>query len=108
MPRARYLHARKKKQLPLLKVYQADGIEGFACYVSPQREITGSPIIGLNVESLLGTVVMGDVEASELPYFVAESIMHEVLHVLEKWAGVEFSEARIEALLEKYRSQRGR
>lgn len=96
---------RARQTIPLLEVYQADGVKGFACYVSTDGEISGAPIIGLNVESLLGTVVFGDVEPKELPYFVADCIMHEVVHALEDWAKVEFSEQRIEALIEKYRRQ---
>ena len=96
---------RARQTVPLLEVYQADGVKGFACYVATDGEISGAPIIGLNVESLLGTVVLGDISPSELPYMVAECIMHEVIHALEDWAKVEFSENRIEALIEKYRTQ---
>jgi hypothetical protein len=99
---------RAHQKFPLLEVYQADGIKGFACYLATDGEISGAPIIGLNVESLLGTVVLGDVEPRDLPYVVAECIMHEVMHALEQWAKVQFSEKRIEALIEKYRRQVGK
>jgi hypothetical protein len=52
-------------------------------------------------------VQTGDLDKKDLPYFVAESLMHEVIHVLEAWAGVEFSEDRVEELLTKYREKYG-
>lgn len=36
---------------------------------------------------------------------VAECIMHEVVHVLEEWAGVAFSEKKVEALIKNYRKK---
>lgn len=46
-----------------------------------------------------------DVDAKEIPYVVAECIMHEIMHALEAWANVEFSEDRIEALIKQYRDK---
>lgn len=97
----------ERKPIPKIEIYQADGIEGFACYLADSGPC-GPALVGLNVEAFLGTVVMGHVEASELPYAVAESIMHEVIHVLEEWAGVEFSEDRVEALIAEYRKEAGK
>jgi hypothetical protein len=45
---------------------------------------------------------------SEIPYFIAESMMHEVIHAIEKWADVEFWEERVEALIHKYSVVRGK
>ena len=95
-------------KFPILEVHKADGIEGFACFTSTEGEIENPAIIGLNLEALLGTVVLGDVEPAELPYFIADSIMHEVIHALEQWAKVEFNEERIEQLIEKYRKRHER
>ncbi len=75
----------------------------FAAYVTPLED-NDDPYIALNIAATLGTVVMGDVSAKDLPYMIAENIAHEVFHALEDWAGVEFDEDRVEALIEKYRA----
>ena len=89
-----------------IEVYQQDWIPGFAAFrhngVAAKR---GTAHVVLNLGSLLALVADKAIEPSEVPYFVAESLMHEVFHVLEAWAGVEFSEDRVEALIEKYRTQ---
>ena len=88
-----------------IDVYQQDGIEAFGVYMHPDGSVSDAkPLIGINVEALLGTVVMGDVASDELPYVVAETVIHELFHALEAWAGVEFSEDRIHALTEKYQA----
>ncbi|MGD0781253.1 MAG: hypothetical protein ABSA30_00175 [Candidatus Aminicenantales bacterium] len=97
-----------RKRFPLIEVYQADGIDAFACYLAPEGAVEGKALIGLNVEAILGTVILGDVEPADVPYVIAESIMHEVTHVIEKWAGVAFSEERVEALIERYMAARAR
>lgn len=88
-----------------IRVYQQDFMPGFAAYVDDGEIDEGKAHVLLNVGDFLATVKAGDVQPSELPYFIAESLMHEVIHVLEAWAGVEFSEDRVEALIEKYREK---
>lgn len=56
----------------------------------------------VNIGALLASIQTGDTAREDLPYFLAESMMHEVIHVIEQWAGVEFSEERVEALLKRY------
>jgi hypothetical protein len=91
-----------------IKVFQEDFIPGFAGFRNYQdQENMAHAHVVLNVGSLLGMVNQGDCEPSELPYVVAECLMHEIVHVLESWAGVEFSEERVEALIEKYRAKYG-
>ena len=34
-------------------------------------------------------------------------IIHELTHVLEEWCGVEFSEGKVDGLLEKYEKKYG-
>lgn len=88
----------------VIEVYQHDWLPGFAAFQEGSLEATGKAYVVLNLGSLLAMVESGDAEASDLPYIVAESIMHEVVHALEEWAGVEFNEERVEALIEKYRA----
>jgi len=89
-----------------IEVYQHDWIPGFAAFNDDGSVRNGGPAhIALNVGAFMAAVETGDFDRKDVPYLVAESIMHEVMHALEAWAGVEFSEDRIEALLEKYRKQ---
>lgn len=87
-----------------IEVYQHDWLPGFAAFAhdgSIKRESRAHVV--LNVGAFLQGVDKGDIAREELPYFIAETIMHEVIHALESWAGVEFNEEKVEALLEKYR-----
>jgi hypothetical protein len=87
-----------------IEVYQHDWIPGFAAFADDgSLKADAKAHVVLNLGAILGTVASGDVPAADVPYFVAESIMHEVMHALEDWAGVEFNEGRVDALLEKYR-----
>lgn len=90
-----------KKKI-VARVVQMDGIEGFACYLSPSAK-KGKAIIGLNVEALMIGVLAKDFRVKDLPYIVADSIMHETIHALEDWAGVQFSEKKVEGLISAYR-----
>jgi hypothetical protein len=80
---------------------------GFACFADDGAVANGKAHIALNIGSLLCIVEAGAIEKSELPYVIAETLMHEIMHVLEAWAGVEFSEDRVEGLLAKYREHLG-
>lgn len=91
---------------PRIEFHQQDWIPGFAAFVP---DATTPPPASrafcvLNLGSMLAAVEMGDLPKADLPYLIAESMMHEVMHALEQWAGTEFSEERIEALLDKYRA----
>ncbi len=91
---------------PKIEFHQQDFIPGFAAFLpnatTPQPNSTAFCV--LNVGSFLAAIETGDADKAELPYAIAESMMHEVMHVLEQWAGVEFSEDRIEAMLDQYRA----
>ena len=84
------------------RVVQMDGIDGFACYLSPSAR-KGKTIIGLNVEALLAGIVVKDFTVKDLPYIVADSIMHEVIHALEDWSRIQFSEKKVNKLIGEYR-----
>lgn len=94
-----------------IEIYQQDFIPGWAAYFADEDKFNpdAKPLVVLNIGSLLAAVESGDLPKEDLPYMVAESLMHEVIHVLEHWAGVEFNEDRVEELLTKYREkyQRG-
>ncbi len=88
-----------------IDVYQSDWIPGWAAFLDDGSVQEGATAkIGLNVGAFMAAVHTKDVAPSDVPYMVAESIMHEVMHALEAWASVEFSEERVEALLTKYRN----
>lgn len=89
-----------------IEVYQQDWIPGFAAFSNNgQLEKDGHAHVMLNVGSLMSIVAQEEVEAADIPYIVAECLIHEVIHVLEAWAGVEFSEEKVEALIEKYQQK---
>ena len=85
-----------------IEIYQQDWIPGFAAFRDDGSIAEGKAHVVLNLGSLLTCVVSDEIDPKEIPYQVAERLMHEVVHVLEAWAGVEFSEERVEALIEKY------
>lgn len=97
----------RKLDFPLVEVRQHDWIPGFAAFLARpdgtvDPEPRGPAHIVLNLGAILGAVRAADVEPEEVPYFVAGSLMHEIVHVFEEWAVVEFSEDRVEALLGAY------
>jgi hypothetical protein len=91
-----------------LAVYQHDWIPGFAAFHSDGSIKEGSQAhVVLNLGSLLCAVACGDLPRQDLPYMIAETLMHETIHALEDWAGVEFSEERVEKLLNEYHAKYG-
>lgn len=91
-----------------IEVYQHDWLPGFAAFHDDGRIQEGAKAhVILNLGSLLTAVHAGDLPKEDLPYMVAESLMHEAIHALESWAGVEFSEEKVEALLAKYQETYG-
>lgn len=95
---------------PLIEVRQQDWIPGFAAFLDTDNGdgASGPPPgpahVVINLGAIMGLVEAKDAGASEVPYIIAECVMHEVMHALEQWAGVEFSEDRIHGLLDKYRN----
>lgn len=88
-----------------IEVFQEDWAPGFAAFGEGSVEHQGHAHVVLNLGALMSTVANKDVEPADIPYMVAETIMHEVVHALEEWAGVEFSEERVEALVQAYREK---
>jgi hypothetical protein len=91
-----------------IEFYQQDFVPGFAAFLDDGRGFKkkgAKAFCIVNIGDFLATVETGDVPAADLPYFVAESMMHEIVHVLEKWFKVELSEEKVEALLTKYREK---
>ena len=97
----------KIKDLDLYKlnvkadIVQADGVKGFAFY-NPGAVKRSRCVIGLNVEAFVASVALGQIKLKDLPYLMAETIMHEVIHALEDWAKVAFSHKRINKLIWAY------
>ncbi|MET7244128.1 hypothetical protein ABZT49_12230 [Methylobacterium sp. EM32] len=84
---------------------QHDFIPGFAAYLHEEGKPfpDGKAFCAFNLSAFL----QAHVELGETPAALAESLadtmVHEVVHVIEAWAGVEFSEARVERLIADYR-----
>lgn len=76
---------------------------GFAAFLNNGAIEKGKAHVVLNIGGILGCVANGDIPRKEVPYFIAETIMHEVIHALEAWGRIEFSHRRINKLLKKYR-----
>lgn len=89
--------------------YQQDWMPGFAAFLDDGSIQEGAaPKIAINLGAFMAAVANDDIAKEDLPYVIAESIMHELIHVLEAWAGVEFNEDRVEGLLSQYAAaQRG-
>ena len=88
-----------------LEVYQSDWMPGFAAFLDDGKVAEDAKAhIALNLACFLACVETGEVPRADLPYVIAESLMHEVIHALESWAEVEFSEERVEKLLTEYRN----
>jgi hypothetical protein len=91
-----------------IEIRQQDFIPGFAAYAGGSLKAEGKAHVVLNVAGLCGLVASKNVKAKDLPYFVAECLMHEFVHVLEEWASVKFSEKKVHALIEKYCEKYGK
>ena len=88
----------------VLEVFQQDWIPGFAAFKDDGSvENNAKAHIVLNIGAFITAVATKDLPRTDIPYIIAETIMHEAIHALEAWAAVEFSEERVEALIEKYR-----
>ena len=90
----------------IVEVYQQDWIPGFAAFNDDgEVQANAKAHVVINIGALMVAVETKDIEPGDVPYIVAESIMHEVIHALEAWAGVEFNDDRVEALLMEYRKK---
>lgn len=88
-----------------------DEMEGVGAYLSPSiKEETGGRIM-LNVECLFNDMIDEDgnavqLEPSDIPDAIIETLMHEFGHALEEYFGKEFNEERIEGIVDKWRNER--
>ena len=97
---------RLPEALITLDLYQQDWMPGFAAFRDDGSIQEGAhPKLAINVGALLAAVAYKDLAKKDLPYVIAESVMHEFIHVLESWAGVEFNEDKVEELLGRYRQK---
>lgn len=89
-----------------IEIYQQDWSPGFASYMTDGTlNKTAKAHVMLNVGGLLSAVANKDIDKAELPYYVTELLLHEFTHVIEEWAGVEFNEEKVEALIERYKKK---
>lgn len=97
------LNTARKSEIRI-EIYQKDWMPGFAAFAENGSLQKGAAAhVALNVGALMAGVEGRDIPPADLPYVIADILMHEVIHVLESWAKVEFSEERVEALIAKYR-----
>lgn len=96
---------KKKKNKITIAVYQHDWIPGFAAYKTGTLSKKAKAHVILNIGSLLRVVAEKKIPKEELPYTIAECLMHEVIHVLQEWAGAEFSEDKVDELIAKYQKK---
>lgn len=88
-----------------IEVRQHDWIPGWAAFLPNEKGPQGEAQVVINIGGMMACVDNASLNPADIPYLVAESLMHEVVHVIEQWAGVEFSEERVEVLLAKYRAE---
>jgi hypothetical protein len=93
---------KKLKDNIRIEIYQHDWMPGFAAFQVNSLKKGAKAHVALNIGGLLGIVRDKSIKEKELPYVVAECLMHEIIHVLEEWAGTEFSHEKIENLITKY------
>lgn len=91
-----------------IEVYQHDWIPGFAAYYAGSLSKKSKAHVVLNLGSLLVAVAEKEIDKKDIPYVVAETLMHEVIHVLEEWANVEFSEEKVEKMISEYQKKYNR
>lgn len=84
---------------------QHDWIPGFAAYLHEEGKPfpNGQAFCAINLGDFLGAHVAHGETPAALAESLADTMVHEVIHVIEAWAGTEFSEARVEGLIAKYR-----
>lgn len=87
-----------------IKVIIKDDMPAFAGFLA--GSVTeGEPIVAISLQNMLGAYVCVDVPREELPYMIAECLMHEIVHALEELFDVPFSEEKIEGLIEEYQKR---
>jgi hypothetical protein len=91
---------------PIIQFFNHNWSNGFATFINDPNKIGvgDNPFCTINLGAFIACVKTGELSQSELPYYIARSMMHEIIHVLEKWASVEFSEEKVESLLVEYDS----
>lgn len=98
------------RPFPPIEFHQSDWQPGWAAFIDDGQNFNeaSKAFCTLNLGAHLAAIETGAMRAADMPYLVAETMMHEIVHVIEKWAGIEFSEERVEALLDRYRERYGR
>ncbi len=82
----------------VISVVRYDALDGFGGYLSNSIK-EGDGVILLNVEGTIQACTENDISIKEA---MISTLMHEVGHALEDWYDVEFSEDRMERIVEEY------
>lgn len=87
-----------------IEVRGGDDCAGFGGYVVGSMR-DGRPLVYLNLSAALLVQLLEGVSAREV---IVETLMHEVGHALEEWADLEYSDERLERMIDAYRERYGR
>lgn len=87
----------------VISAIRYDKMNAFGAYLSPSIK-NGKGLVFLNIEGTIGACLENDINPKEL---IVETLMHEVGHALEQWYDIEFSENRMEEIIEEYRRKNG-
>ena len=82
-----------------IEIVREDGIDGFGAYLHPTLTRDGKAHVILDIEGIAIACLTEDISFKEM---LLTTVLHEFAHVLEEFYGLEFSEDRVEALLEVY------
>jgi len=85
---------------------QHDWQPGFASFLAQEEgglDPNGPAFCTLNLAAFLSTRDAHGADHASLVESIADTMVHEVIHVIEAWAGTEFSEQCVEALIARYR-----
>ncbi len=84
-----------------IKIYQKDWMPGLAAYAVGSVKGPHAKV-ALNVGAFMAMVKAKDIPKREVPYFISQCLMHEIIHVLEEWSGNEFNHRKINKLMKQY------
>lgn len=91
------------KEVVRIEVYQQDWMPGYAAFVDDGsiKENAKAHVV-INLGASITQVKLGHLDKKDLPYKIVSDLLHEITHALEAWAGVEFSEERVDEIVAMY------
>lgn len=86
-----------------LIVAAGDWMPGFGAYLAPADGFRNPAQIRISVPQAVAMLKDGEISKDEVWDHVMTTIIHEVGHAMEHWLRLEFSEGRVDALVDRYR-----